>query len=103
MLCYDYLYDKEYYSSLLCTDHLSKEKLKWREFPEGTVFPFTGLQDDRLGGLLDKNDQYIDGAGVHKGMGWETQRCRKTPAPGGRAQDDHGADGIAFTETIRTH
>ena len=69
MLCYDYLYNKKYYSSLLCIDHLSKEKMKWREFPEGTVFPFTGLQDDRLGGLLDKNDQYIDGSGVHKGMG----------------------------------
>ena len=69
MICYDYLFNKEYYSSLLCTDHLSKEELKWREIPDGTIFPYTGLQEDLLGGLLDEHNQYIDGSGVHRGMG----------------------------------
>lgn len=69
MTCYDYLYNKEYYSNLLGKDYFSKEKVSWREISNGIVFPFTSLQNDQLGGLLDECGEYIDGSGIHRGMG----------------------------------
>ena len=69
MICHEYLYDKEYYGSLLSTDHFKKTEVKWRELPGGIVIPFTGLQDELIGGLLNGEGEYIDGSGIHRGMG----------------------------------
>jgi len=69
MTNYDHLYNTDYYKTLLSKGSFSEIKLRWKVIHNGTVFPFTGLQDDQLGGLLDEHGEYIDGSGVHRGMG----------------------------------
>ena len=37
--CYDYLYDKEYYSDVLYTNHFVQKELSYHEIQNGVIFP----------------------------------------------------------------
>ena len=69
MISYDYLYNKDCFQSMFSKGRFSEIELSWKEIPKGIIFPSTGLQDDQLGGLLDEEGDYIDGSGVHRGLG----------------------------------
>ena len=69
MTNYDYLYNKEYYGGELTADHRAEKEMGWRVFPSGTVLPYAHVNGEICGGLLDEQGRYIDGSGLHRGMG----------------------------------
>ncbi len=77
MTNYDYLYDKSYYGDELYDIHLEEKELTWVELENITVLPFkimnngadTSLSTSIGGGLIDSIGTYIDGTGLHRGLG----------------------------------
>ena len=66
---YDHLYNRTYYGETLTEDHRKERDLRWRVLPDAVVLPHKELQDAPGGGLLDDRGAYVDGSGLHRGMG----------------------------------
>ena len=71
MINYDFLYDRSHYKNDINIDHLVETELSWTTYDEAIVQPFKRGYSDVTGGLLDKAGNYIDGSGLHKGMGFK--------------------------------
>ena len=69
MTDYAYLYDSSYYGDDLNCNHLDSRHLFWTELFDVTLLPYMKLHDNIGGGLVDRNGQYIDGTGIHSGLG----------------------------------
>ena len=69
MIDYDGLYNKKYYGADLYTDHLVDRSLRWSVLEDVTLLPYKRIAGNIGGGLIDKNGQYIDGSGLHAGLG----------------------------------
>ena len=69
MINYDYLFDKSHYDLYTKTDHFSQINLMWREYENATVLPFSYDYKEATGGLLDSSGRYVDGSGLHRGLG----------------------------------
>ena len=69
MINYDYLYDKTRYDRYTQINHYSKEELSWKVYDDATVLPYAKGYPPADGGLVDSKGNYIDGSGLHRGMG----------------------------------
>ncbi len=70
MTNYNYLYDKSSYEKYININHLSNDKLLWKEIDNATILPFRTFKNGKIGGgLLDGNGNYIDGTSLHRGFG----------------------------------
>ena len=68
MTNYDFLYNKEYYGSLLTAEHRVDRDLRWSVIPNGTVLPHQDLNGSIGGGLLNERGEFIIGSGLHRGL-----------------------------------
>ncbi|SET16303.1 Protein of unknown function [[Clostridium] aminophilum] len=69
MLNYDFLYSKEYYGKDLKVVHLEKKSLSWKKLNNVTLLPYKSIEGNLGGGLVDSSGEYIDGSGLHAGLG----------------------------------
>lgn len=70
MVNYDYLYDKSYFKKYTEVDHRVECQLSWQEYDNAVILPYRKIKGVRMpGGLCDKNGNYIDGSGLHRGLG----------------------------------
>ena len=69
MINYDDLYDKTHYDRYTQINHYSDEKLSWKIYEDATVLPYVKSRSEVVGGLADSKGNYIDGSGLHRGMG----------------------------------
>ena len=69
MISFDYLYDAESYQNLLGMEHHVDRSLSWRSLNNAMVLPFAHIPDNLGGGIIDDQGEYIDGSGLHRGLG----------------------------------
>ncbi len=69
MIDYGYLYNREYYGELLGGEHCVKRTLGSTSVPGGIALPHRDMDGEICGGLLDSRGEYVDGSGIHRGMG----------------------------------
>ena len=74
MVNYDGLYNKEFFGEKLKPkNHFSDKKLHFRIIESGTILPFKIINVNGkfvvLGGVIDKEENFINGTSVHNGIG----------------------------------
>ncbi|MBE5790338.1 MAG: glycosyltransferase family 61 protein [Clostridiales bacterium] len=69
MINFGYLYNVESYQNILGMEHKVDRNLSWNILENATLLPFAYIPDNLGGGIIDERGEYIDGSGLHKGLG----------------------------------
>lgn len=70
MIDYDFLYNKDYYAKFTDVEHFVDKELSYQVLHNVTLLPYIEKRGLNMpGGLIKQDGSYIDGSGLHRGLG----------------------------------